>query len=144
MRYILLISFIFTFIPNVTYAAKHELEGQYIRVYIHEDGSATITERRNANLSKGTENFIIIENIGKSKITDFQVIDKEAPIKPIFEHVDDWDINASRAEKRGKKGIIKTDKGYELVWGIGEYGEHKYVLEYTITDFIKQLDDAQI
>lgn len=140
MRNILSILFIFILIPNIAYAEKHELEDLYIHTYIHEDGSATIQERRKATLSDGTENFIVIENIGKSKITDFNVTEYGQP----FEHVDPWDEQGSRADKLFKKGIIETKDGYELVWGIGLYGKHEYILEYTITDFIKQLDDAQI
>lgn len=34
------------FIPNILVEAKeHKLEGLYIHTYIHEDGSATITEK---------------------------------------------------------------------------------------------------
>src|SRR5699024_2040806 len=43
-----------------------------------------------------------------------------------------------------KSGIIETDNGYELVWGIGDYGTHEYYVVYTVTDFIKQLEDKQI
>src|SRR5699024_9066020 len=71
---------------------------------------------------------------------DFQVVEYGLT----FEHVDEWDIEGSRADKVLKKSIIQTDDGYELVWGIGLYGEHEYAVRYTVTDFIKQLDDAQI
>src|SRR5699024_11185752 len=41
-------------------------------------------------------------------------------------------------------GLIETKKGYELAGGIGEYGSHEYQLEYTVTNFIKQVEDSQI
>src|SRR5699024_7902984 len=62
----------------------------------------------------------------------------------IYEYVEPWDSDASREEKTFKSGIIATDNGYELVWGIGEYGIHEYYVVYTVTDFIKQLEDKQI
>lgn len=140
MRAILLMMLTFIFIPTIGHAEKHELEDLYIHTYIHEDGSATIRETRKATLSEGTENFLVIENIGKSEIRDFRVMEYGVA----FEHVGEWDSSDSRADKALKQGIIITKDGYELVWGIGLYGEHEYIIEYRVTDFIKQLDDAQI
>lgn len=120
-------------------AKEHTLEDLYIHTYIHEDGSATITEIRKATLSEGTENFDVIENLGKSTITDFTV--NEDGIT--YDFIDNWNIDASREEKTFKNGIIETQNGYELVWGIGEYGKHIYELEYTVTDFIKQVDGKE-
>ena len=140
MRKLILAMIFIILIPNIVYAEKHELEELHIHTYIHADGSATITETRNATLSKGSENFLVIENIGESKITDFYVYEYGLP----YEFVDDWDSSASQKDKLLKNGIIETSQGYELVWGIGVYGEHEYVLEYKVTDFIKQLNDAQM
>src|SRR5699024_10067084 len=70
-------------------ASTHELEALDIHVYIEEDGSAVITEKRVATLSEGTENYIVIGNLG-------------------------------------------------------EFGKHEYELTYTVTDFIKQLEDSQM
>lgn len=127
------------FIPNEVYA-EHRLQELNIYVEIDEDGSALITEERQAHLTEGTENYIVIENIGKSKVTNFTV--EEAGES--FEVIDNWDIDASREEKIGKNGIIETNDGYELAWGIGEYGDHHYELNYKVSDLIKALDDAQI
>lgn len=93
MREIMLMMLIYIFILTIGRAEKHELEELHIHTYIHEDGSATITETRNATLLEGTESFLVIENIGKSEITDFRVIEYGLP----FEHVDNWNANDSRA-----------------------------------------------
>src|SRR5699024_1966844 len=85
------------------------------------------------------ENFNIIENLGKSIITDFTV--KEAG--KTYEYIDNWNIDASREFKTFKNGIIETANGYELVWGIGDYGKHTYELQYTVTDFIKQTKSGE-
>jgi len=118
----------------------HRLETLLIHAYIHEDGSATITEYRHAFLYEGTENYDVIENLGESEILDFVVVENNQP----FEPKSNWNINASREEKTNRHGLLKTDDGYELVWGIGEYGEHEYYLQYKVTNFIKQLQDKQI
>lgn len=132
--------FIFILSSVNVYASDHRLETLNIRVYINEDGSARISENRIANLTEGTENYIVIDNLGKSKIKDFVVYENGEP----FEYIDNWNINASRQEKIRKNGILTTSSGYELAWGIGEYGRHDYTLEYTITNFVKQLEDSQM
>ena len=131
---------IFIFSALNAYASDHRLESLNIHVYVNEDGSARITENRRANLTEGTENYIVIDNLGKSEIRDFVVYENGEP----FEYIDSWDINASREEKVGKNSILTTSSGYELSWGIGEYGRHDYTLEYTITNFVKGLDDSQM
>ncbi|HLR36215.1 MAG TPA: DUF2207 domain-containing protein [Tissierellales bacterium] len=118
---------------------EHRLDELNINVHINEDGSAKIIEKRKAHLVEGTENFIIIENLGESEIKNFVV--KENGI--IYEYDDDWNVYASQREKTNKNGIVKTPYGYELCWGIGKYGEHNYEIEYTVTDFIRQYEDKQ-
>ncbi len=146
MRKITLGFFILTFVTMIslfgidTAHAAHKLENQHIHVFVNDDGSADITETRQADLSEGTENYIVIENLGASTIQNFTVTENGQQ----YDFIENWNIDASREEKTFKNGIINTGKGYELAWGIGEYGQHEYVLQYTITDFIKQLDDAQI
>lgn len=122
------------------HASAHEITHIHIQVFIQKDGSAKIVETRQANLYEGTENYIVIGNLGQSKIKDFVVKEEDKT----FEYIDDWKLDASREEKAYKNSILKTKEGYELVWGIGEYGKHKYVLEYTVTNFIKELKDSQI
>src|SRR5690606_24875243 len=137
---ILLFLLVINLFPIEKAYAEHKLESLHIHVFIKNDGSARIIEKRNATLSEGTENYIVIGNLGKSKINDFVVKENGET----FQFVDDWDIDASQSEKTFKNGMIKTKDGYELSWGIGEYGKHEYIVEYTITNFIKQLQDSQI
>lgn len=129
----------FFYSTHIVEAKEHTLNELHIHTYLHDDGSATITEIRQANLSKGTENFDIIENLGTSTITDFTV--KEAG--KTYEYIDNWNMKASREEKSFKNSMIETAKGYELVWGIGEYGKHTYELQYKVTDFIKQTKSGE-
>ncbi len=126
--------------PMNSSAATHELEELNIQVELNKDGSALIKEHRIATLSEGTENYIIIGNLGESTIKDFSVTENGTT----YEYVDNWNIDATREEKINKNGIVKERDHYELAWGIGEYGKHEYHLQYTVTDFIKQLDDSQM
>ena len=61
-----------------------------------------------------------------------------------YEFIEPWNIDASLEEKAFKNGIIETKDGVELSWGISEYGTHEYVIEYTVTNIIKQLKDSQM
>src|SRR5699024_2649082 len=137
---VLLFLFTSIFFLEEVYASTHELEALDIHVFIEEDGSANITEKRVATLSEGTENFIVIGNLGKSIITDFSVYEDGK----MYDFVEDWDVNWSKEQKTFKNGVIEGKEHYELVWGIGEYGKHEYELSYTVTDFIKQLEDSQM
>src|SRR5699024_9332050 len=137
---LIVMSFISLVNADTTHAAEHRLENLHIQVIIDDNGDAKIVETRHATLSEGTENYIVIGNLGKSEIKDFKVTEDGRE----YEFLEKWDLNASREEKAFKNGIISTGDGYELSWGIGDYGDHVYVVEYVVTDFIKQLKDAQI
>lgn len=140
VRLLIVLTLIILLPIGTVQAEDHRLENLYIHTYIHEDGSATITENRHAYLTEGTENYDVIENLGESKIIDFSVTEDGRE----YEFTEDWDINDSRENKAYRNGIIETEDGYELVWGIGDYGYHEYVLQYTVTNFIKQLEDSQV
>lgn len=120
-------------------AAEEALKNVSIRVQLNEDGSARITEKRLSYLVDGTENYIPIGNLGDSDIIDFVV--EEAG--QTYEFVPNWDLDWSREEKAFKNGLIPKNNGYELSWGIGEYGEHEYILSYTVTNFVKETKDDQ-
>lgn len=137
---LLVMSFLLIIDIDIAHAAEHKLENLHIQVIIEDNGDAKIIETRQMTLSEGTENYIVIGNLGKSKIKDFKVTENGQE----YEFLKKWDLNKSREEKAFKNGIIKTSDGYELSWGIGEYGYHEYVVEFVVTDFIKQLKDAQV
>src|SRR5699024_1945099 len=137
---LIVMSFISLVNADTTHAAEHRLENLHIQVIIDDNGDAKIIETRHATLSEGTENYNVIGNLGKSDIKDFKVTEDGQE----YEFLKKWDLNASREEKAFKNGIIKTGDGYELSWGIGDYGKHEYVVEFVVTDFIKQLKDAQV
>lgn len=136
---LILIIFIVFSMGNV-YATDHRLESLDIDVFLNPDGSAIIQEHRVTNLVEGTESYIVIDNLENSQITNFVVIENGTT----FDNVNNWDISGSRESKANKSGIIKTSSGYELSWGIGDYGRHEYDLVYTITNFVEQLNDSQM
>ena len=115
----------------------NEISNMEMDIQINEDGSVSVTETREADMSEGTENYMTFneEDMGEVEVTDFSVEG--------YTEQSDWDPDAGIEEKAGKYGGIETDEGMELVWGIGEYGEQTYVVNYTLENVVRNLEDGQ-
>ena len=129
--------FIFTAIMSQAAFAANNVSDINVDVGIFNDGSAYITQTWNCNFSEGTECYIPIENVGEMSISNFMVSDENGP----YTFTKDWNINSGFEEKVGKCGIVKTAKGYELCWGISEYGQRRYAVEYKIDKFVGGFTD---
>ena len=139
-------------------------------VNIDENGNAHVTEVWEASLYQGTEgyrgfkntaysNFSIsnfsvemadnsyrtslsfLKNMESYEQTQYQNSDILETTK--FSYVDKWNTEASFSDKKYKCGIHKISKGVELCWGISQYGSNKYILKYTINNFVSQYTDTQ-
>ncbi|WP_179647220.1 DUF2207 domain-containing protein [Salinicoccus kekensis] len=115
----------------------NEITSMQMDVVINEDGSVTVTETRQADMSEGTENYIVFNDsdMDEVEITDFSVEG--------FTEEPDWNTDADLEDKAGRYGVLDTDEGTELVWGIGEYGEQTYVVNYTLENVVRNLEDGQ-
>lgn len=135
---ILFCTFLFlALLPQIAYGANN-VSDINVDVGIFDDGSAYITQTWNCNFDEGTEGYIPIENLGEMSISEFRVSDEDGA----YQLMEDWDIGASFEEKSGKCGIVDTDEGYELCWGISEYGEKRYAIEYKIDQFVGSYEDS--
>lgn len=115
-----------------------------INVRINKDGSADIESIMDFQPTKGTEYYIPLNNLGKSEIVNFKVSEFVDGQEVLYESVESWDTKLSREEKAKKSGIVKTEKGYELCFGFGEYQRKTFILRYRVTDFIKLLKDSDM
>lgn len=122
------------FSPNVS---ANEINNLDMDIEINEDGSVSVTEAREADMSEGTENYIVFndEDMGEVNVTDFSVEG--------FTEEANWDLDVDIEEKAGQYGVVETDDGTELVWGIGDYGEQTYVVHYTLENAVRNLEDGQ-
>ena len=118
-----------------TVFAENELSDIKIEIELLEDGSGVVKEYRQMNMDEGTELFIVLEEMQDSELLGFQVAG--------FEEVAEWDSDDSREEKAGKYGVIETDDGLELVWGIGDYGPNEYHVSYALSNLVRELEDGQ-
>lgn len=120
-------------------ATSHQFHELSMEIQLQEDGSAIIQETWDMTVAKGTENYKVFDNMEGASIADFSVADENGE----YQYLTYWDIDASRSEKQGKCGIVKKENGYELCYGVGEYGHHTYIMTYTIHNFVDQYKDAQ-
>lgn len=135
-----LILFILLFFSLFTkHAYSQEFSDWKIQVKLEENGDAQVKNIWTTHETKGTEKFLPITNLGDSEILDFQV--QENGI--LFDSVENWNSDLDREEKIGKSGILKTNQGLELVFGLGEYGDHQYEFQYRVTNMVKSLEDGQ-
>jgi len=111
-----------------------------ITVRLDDDGTAYITQVWDVTVASGTEWYIVQGNLGDISISDFSVTDESGRI---FINEGAWDVERSISQKAGKCGIVdKGDGDYELCWGVGSLGDHKFTVSYKMTNFVKRFSDA--
>lgn len=138
--FLVLAIFFVALMPISVFASSNDLKEIKMEIYINQDGVARVSETWKMDVVEGTENYKVFNNLYGSTITDFSVVDEKGTT---YQYLDEWDIDASRQEKKNKCGIVETNKGYELCYGVGDYGQHSYTMTYTITPFVNQYTDSQ-
>lgn len=110
-----------------------------IDVLLQEDGSAEITEIWEVRgVSDGTEYYKELENMDGMTVHSLSVWEEPGAPYQVRDH---WDTELTREQKAGTCGILPTDDGYELCWGIGDYGDHTYTIRYTLVGLVKDYGD---
>ena len=118
----------------------NEMRSIDMNVFIDENGNANVTETWQYYSDSGTECYHSYKNLGNSKIKNLIVSDDVMT----YEILDGWDVNGSFDDKKYKCGINNTSDGIEICWGISEYGNKDYVVNYVITNFVSELNDSQM
>ena len=121
--------------PSLAASRVSEME---LDVALRPDGSAHITQVWTTDTDEGTEFYLGCRDSGYLTITDFSVSDQNGS----YVYVEGWDVDASFEEKANRCGILETDEGVELCWGISEYGENRYTIEYVLHDLVGSYSDA--
>ena len=138
------IAFIFIFalysLINVV-SAKTSFDRISVDIKLQDNGDARVTETWVADVNSGTELYHPYYNLGNSKIKDLSVSYKGKS----YTYLDVWDVDQTRSYKAYKCGLNKTKDGVEVCWGCNEYGNNqRYVVNYTITNFVSELSDSQM
>ncbi len=136
-KYILVILSSFL-LMNVVHA--NDIKSIDMDIYVDNNGNAHIKETWVADLDSGTEGYKPYYNLGTSEIIDYTV--KMNDIE--FTTISNWNVNTSFDYKSYKAGLNKINDGYELCFGISKYGLNTYEMDYTITNFVVGLNDADM
>lgn len=128
---------ILLFLSSFSYSTS--LESINIDAFINDDGSTNVTMYWNYYDNEGTEHFIPMSTNGL-EYTNFSVSKNNTE----YSYEEYWDIYGSRDDKKDKFGIIDNGNEIELCFGIGEYGDNEYKLNYTVNNMVKNLTDSQI
>ncbi|GAU79219.1 DUF2207 domain-containing protein [Fusibacter sp. 3D3] len=108
-----------------------------IEVTLYEDGSAVIVQTWNCDFEEGTEAYFPLENLKGMTLSDFSVMDENGS----YTYLEHWDVSANFDEKAKKCGIVDTEQGYELCWGITEYGQKRYAIQYKLSGLVGSYED---
>lgn len=135
-----IIFLIVTFLFSVSIvSAKNNIYNIDIKVYLDEDGNADIEEIWNVKGSDGTEWYKVLNNMGNMELSNYKVY-----MDGNLLNYKEWDVNESLSEKKGYYGINKTYDSLELCFGKYDYNKHTFKLEYELSNFIFNTDDAQV
>ena len=139
LAFFILLAVLFAVNAASVFAAEDAIPSINLDVMLQSDGSAVITEIWDVRgVSSGTEYYKALNNMDGMSVHSFLVSDESGKQ---YKTLDSWDTKRSREEKSGTCGILKTSRGYELCWGIGNYGDHQYTIQYTIEGLVKDYGD---
>jgi hypothetical protein len=138
-RLFLLIAVVFLLNSVSVFAAEDKIPSINVDVLLKKDGSAVITEIWDVRgVSDGTEYYKALYHMNGMSVHSLLVSDESGKQ---YKTLENWDTKRSREEKAGTCGILKTSQGYELCWGIGNYGDHQYTIQYTLEGLVKDYGD---
>lgn len=139
MKKKIILLLIMLFIPFISVNAD-TLYKVSMEVDLQKDGSANIQEVWDVEGTDGSEWYKQVLDLGNSKLSDFKV---SMDGKPLTKK-DVWNIDGDLSSKRGYYGINYISNGLELCFGKGDYNRHTFVLNYKISNYIFNTEDAQV
>lgn len=127
----------------LTGAAQNSVGFVDIDVELQRNGDARITEIWNVDIdSDNSEWYLCKYDLAQGSVCDLRVSDLLTG--EVYETLDKWNVDLGRERKAGKCGIV--DKGYssryELCWGVGFNGPHRWKAEYTHKNLMVAYTDS--
>lgn len=120
-------------------AAEKGIPSIQVSAVLAPDGSAVITEIWDVRgVSGGTEYYKALNHMEGMRVHSLMVWDESGTP---YQTLDSWNTGLTLSEKAGTCGILNTSDGYELCWGIGSYGDHRYTIQYNIEGLVKDYGD---
>lgn len=112
--------------------AANQVSAIDIEAVIYEDGSMYVTQVWDTYFDEGTEIYIPLNAPEYLTISDLSVSDTKGE----YQRLTNWDVDGSFEEKANQCGINTTDTGYEICFGISEYGKNRYAIEYRLQNVV--------
>ena len=134
----LILCAVLLFSLSFTAFAANRVDTMDIQAVLYEDGSMYVTQVWEGNFDEGTESYIPMNAPDYLTISQLMVSDQNG----VYETVPDWDIDWSFEEKARKCGVHDTDRGYEICFGISEYGHNRYAIEYKLDNAVGGYSDS--
>lgn len=122
---------------SVAKAYEPEIRSIDVRCVLDNTGCAHITEVWDVCVASGTEWYLVRTNLGEIELKNLAVKEGET----VFQNLQSWDVNATIAQKKGKCGLRRIPGGFEICWGVGDYGDHVFTVSYDMTNAVKSLND---
>jgi uncharacterized membrane protein YgcG len=133
----LILCFVLLFALPLPVFAANQVNTMDIQAVIYEDGSMHITQSWEGSFEEGTESYIPMNAPDYLIISELTVSDQNG----IYDTVSDWNIDWSFEEKARKCGIHDTDSGYEICFGISQYGQNRYTIAYKLDNVVGGYSD---
>ncbi len=112
--------------------AANQVSAIDIQAVIYEDGSMRITQTWSGRFDEGTESYIPMNAPDYLTISGLKVSDQSGTYETVLDWKTDWRFD----EKARKCGIHHTDSGYEICFGISQYGQNRYTIEYRLSNVV--------
>ena len=105
---------------------------------LENDGSANVVETWDVHADRGTEWYLVKDNLDHIVLSGFSVSENGRP----FNNIGNWDVDRSLAQKTGRCGIVRKKNGCELCWGLGSMGDHRFTVSYRLSGLVEAFHEA--
>lgn len=134
---ILLMFLLLSLILILPVGAANRVHEIAVDVTLEADGAASIVQTWNGNFEEGTECYFPLTNLDGMRLYDLKVTDAQGE----YQSLERWNTDASFEEKARHAGLNPVKGGYEICWGISDYGKNRYAVEYRLDGFTAAYED---
>ncbi len=122
---------------SVAATAANRVNEIAVDVTLSPDGSAFLVQTWDGSFFEGTECYFPVTHLGEITLDGLTVADADGEYRTL----DGWRVDASFEEKAKTCGLNPVDDGYEVCWGISQYGDNRYAVEYRLGGLVGAYDD---
>ncbi len=133
----LFLCFVLLAILTIPVFAGNRVNTIDVQAVIDKDGSMYITQIWEGDFEEGTESYIPINAPDYLIISDLKVSDQQG----VYDTVPLWNMDWSFEQKANKCGVLDTNSGYEICFGLSQYGQNRYSIEYKLENAVGSYSD---